>query len=293
MMLSPYYLVAVNLVLLALAAYSASAVVSTAIASRLIPPPQVELSPPPDALAPAPPKKLDHYASIYRPGIFGPPEEAKAAAPPPTEAPPPNLKLNGVSVHDDGSSFCIIEDQKSHKQSLYRIGTTVEGTDAKVKEVTWDRCVLDRGGKMLVLEFALTPAMIPVTLPTPGRAAAAGSRAPTDEHVRAVSDTEYEIDRSEVDSALENMSQLFTQIRAVPHFDSGKSVGFRVFAIRQGSLFDKIGLKNGDVLQKINGQELSDPGRALALLQDLRNETALSVELLRNRQQQTLSYQIR
>ena len=40
----------------------------------------------------------------------------------------------------------------------------------------------------------------------------------------------------------------FSRIRAVPHFEGGQSTGFRLFAIRQGSLFDKIGLKNGDIL---------------------------------------------
>ena len=47
MSFSPQYLVAVNLVLLALAAYSASAIVGTTLATRLLPPPTIELSAPP------------------------------------------------------------------------------------------------------------------------------------------------------------------------------------------------------------------------------------------------------
>src|SRR5207237_8441219 len=72
-------------------------------------------------------------------------------------------------------------------------------------------------------------------------------------HIQQVGDNQYNVDRSEVDSALENMNQLFTQIRAVPHFDGGKSTGFRLFAIRQNSIFDQLGLKNGDIIQRING----------------------------------------
>ena len=70
---------------------------------------------------------------------------------------------------------------------------------------------------------------------------------------------------------MENMSQLFTQIRAVPHFEGGQSIGFRLFAIRRGSLFDKIGLKNGDIITSINGTEMTDPGRAMGLMQELRD----------------------
>ena len=79
----------------------------------------------------------------------------------------------------------------------------------------------------------------------------------------------------------------------MPHFDGGKSIGFRLFAIRQSSIFDQIGLKNGDIIQSINGTEISDPARALQLFQDLRNERELSVEVQRNRQPVTLKLSIR
>lgn len=299
---SSYYFVAANLVLLALVAYSASAIVNTAIATRMVAPVRVELSPPPDPIGATEPKPADYYAFISHRDIFNSAPAVTPAGPPPTEAPPPNLKLIGVSVHDDGSSYCVVEDQKGHQQDLYRIGETVAGTDATVKKISWGRCVLDRAGSELILDLPRTPNAGSAPAPTPGRGGAgASARLPSaaasgpaaDEHIRAISDTEFEIDRSEVDQALENMSQLFTQMRAVPQFDGGKSIGFRVFAIRRNSLFDKIGIKNGDVVQKINGQDLTDPARALALLQELRNERALSVDVLRNRQQQTLSYQIR
>ena len=88
------------------------------------------------------------------------------------------------------------------------------------------------------------------------------------------------------------MSQLFTQIRAVPHFEGGQSTGFRLFAIRQNSLFDNIGLRNGDIIQSINGTQINDPSRALALLQDLRSAQQLNVQVLRNKENVSLQYTI-
>ena len=56
-------------------------------------------------------------------------------------------------------------------------------------------------------------------------------------------------------------------------------------------VFDLIGLKNGDVIQRINGSDLSDPAKALALLTQLRSEGNLNVDILRNKENKTLSYQ--
>jgi general secretion pathway protein C len=294
MTIPPRYLVLANLLLLGAIAYVSSSVVGTAIAAKLMPAPVVHLAPPP-----APPKAEarkpnSYYAVINNRDIFtsAKPEPAKPAGPPPkTEL---KVRLWGVAIHKDGDSSCVIEDLGTHQQQLFHIGETVQNI-ATVAEIHWDRVVLKRDGQDEVLELtpeARLPGMMASVASPAGvpAAAAPGPRGSGDEHIQLVGDNEYLVDRSEVDNALENMSQLFTQIRAVPHFEGGKSTGFRLFAIRQDSLFDKIGLKNGDIIQSINGNELTDPGRAMAMFQDLRNERELTVQVLRNKEPKTLSY---
>ena len=92
---------------------------------------------------------------------------------------------------------------------------------------------------------------------------------------------------------LENLSTLFTQMRAVPSIKEGQTQGFRVFAIRRNSLFQQLGLRNNDVVQRINGMELTDPTRAMGLFEELKGETRLSVDVLRGGQPRTLTYEIR
>ncbi|MBI4516047.1 MAG: hypothetical protein HY699_09565 [Deltaproteobacteria bacterium] len=285
--------------MLAAIAYAGSAVVGTAIASRLIPAPAVHISDAPPPLAREGRKPNSYYALISTRDIFNstkPAPEVPKGPPPITEL---KVRLWGVAIHAGGNSSCVIEDLNTHQQKLYKVGDTIQ--DATVSSVEWERVILTRDGREEILQ--ITPdarkhaSLVASAVghggpaaPAPG--AGAGSR-PGDDRIQLVGENQYAIDRSEVDSALENMSQLFTQVRAVPHFEGGRSTGFRLFAIRQDSLFDKIGLKNGDILQRINGIEINDPGRAMGLFQELRNEREVTVDLVRNKEPKTLSYQFR
>jgi general secretion pathway protein C len=291
MSFSPRYLVAANLLLLALAAYSASSIVGTALAARLIPPPEVQLKPPPPPIELESVKPPSHYTLIHTRDIFNSAKpEAPAPAAPVAVVTPLKLKLWGVAIHDNGRSYSIIEDLGARRQSVYGINSEVPG-GATVKAIEWDKVVLLHGGKdeILELEKGGTGAMAGAGMAR-ASAAAPAAPAPTGAGIQAVSENEFVVSRAEVDGALENMSQLFTQIRAVPHFEGGASVGFRLFAIRRGSLFDRIGLKNGDIIRSINGTEMNDPTKAVALMQELKDARSLDVDITRNQQPQRLTY---
>jgi general secretion pathway protein C len=305
MKFSPRHLVWVNLVLLALVAYWGASTVSTAIAARLTLPPEVHVKPPPPPMARDPKRPVSYYASIQQRDIFhSAPEAVSAPAPPPPVITKPlNLKLWGVSINTDGNSHCIIEDLTAHKQDVYGVGSSVPGP-ATVKQIEWERVVLDRGGAEEVLELAQpglpggaaapggrpAPQVAAVPAPAPAPAPNPGGGNP---HIQQVSDNEYNIDRAEIDQQLDNVNQLFTQIRAVPHFDGGKSTGFRLFAIRQGSVFDQIGLRNGDIIEQINNEDISDPQKALEMFQRLRNANLINLSILRNKESKNLTYSVK
>lgn len=302
MSFSPRYLVVVNLILLALAAYSASAIVGTVLSARLSEMPTVTISPPPPPIPQQSDRPSSYYQVIYKRDIFNsakPVDEPTPGADQPPEKTDLRLKLWGVALRGGDGSYAIIEEEKRREQGVYKIGAEVPG-GATVKTVAWDHVILNVSGKdeILEIEEGLTggprtaPARFGASRLSGGNTSSAARSAST-KGVEVVSENEYVVDREEVDSALENMSQLFTQIRAVPHFEGGESTGFRLFAIRRGSIFDKIGLKNGDIIRNINGQAMNDPTKALALLEELRESTDLEVSVTRNRKDRTLKYTVR
>jgi general secretion pathway protein C len=132
-------------------------------------------------------------------------------------------------------------------------------------------------------------ARIPVmaTPPPPAVASADSSGG-----VTQISETQYNVQKSEVDRALGNLSEVATEARIVPNFKDGKANGFKMFSIKPGSIYAKIGLQNGDVIQKINGYVMDSPDKALELYQKLRDASSVSIELNRRGQNSTLNYAI-
>jgi general secretion pathway protein C len=111
--------------------------------------------------------------------------------------------------------------------------------------------------------------------------------------VQKLSNSKYMVDQKEVLASTENMSQILTQARALPYLEQGKTVGFRLSEIVPGSIYDKIGLQNGDVIQKVNSQDVDDPAKFFQLYQGLRNERSITIDVMRGGQRQTLNYDIR
>ena len=102
----------------------------------------------------------------------------------------------------------------------------------------------------------------------------------------------YGVPRAAVEGALNNLSELATQARIVPAFESGKPVGFKLFSIKPGSLYSKIGLQNGDVINRINGYEMTSPEKGLEVYQKLKDSSNITVDIKRRGKAQTLDYTI-
>jgi general secretion pathway protein C len=97
--------------------------------------------------------------------------------------------------------------------------------------------------------------------------------------VEKVSPTQFNVPRGEVDRALADFNNLLTQARAVPNSENGLPAGYKLFQIIPGSLYDKLGLQNGDVITGLNGQIINDPGKAFEMLNELKTSNHLELQI--------------
>ena len=216
---------------------------------------------------------LDHYKSMAKKDIFGivkPPE-----APVQKKTPPLNLKLIGTHLKEDNLSIAIVEETKKRKQDVFRVGSKIFNT-AELLEISSSTIKISYNGKEEILELKA------------GASIASDSK----KSGKAEGTTEFVIKEAELNAALNNLPVLLSQARAVPYFRNGKSIGMRLFAIRRGSLYEKLGLKNGDILKSINDNSLSDPSQAIKLFEELKSERAIYTTVERAGRDTDLRYTI-
>jgi general secretion pathway protein C len=227
------------------------------------------------ATTPVPP--LDAYAVIAARDVFNP-----AATPEPLTD---GLRLWGIGLHGT-AAHAVIEDTTTRRQELYRVGDEIRG--ARVAAITWDQVTLARGDVEATLEIG------PPSAGDDAPAALADVPATSEPaRIRRTGGDAWIVDRREIAGAVDNMSGLLTQLRAVAEVQDGRPAGFRLFQMKDDSIFRRLGLENGDVVQRINGSTVADPGSLLAFLQRLRSEPRVALDIVRGGSARTLVYDLR
>jgi len=312
------YVKALFLVVIAVMAYLLADISNLFIASRLEA--NMALTQRPrlrKGIGVVPAADLGNYQSIVRNNLFDPtmgiyvpkapmPMPVPVVLPPiPVPPPPPpvivpkiplNVQLVGTVIRLDSPSYAVIQDNRTRMQLIYKVGDYLLD-DAKITKIERNRVVIDRENEQVVLEIALAPVSTPMgrTSPSapPDHPMAMPHQPRRGRGVQNISEGQWIMDRSEIDYAVNNLPEVMTKARVVPNFVDGKSNGFRIFAIQEDSIYAKIGLQNGDILRRVNQIDVRDPQNFMQVFQQLKDESRITVDFVRNTEEKTFSYTIR
>ncbi len=114
---------------------------------------------------------------------------------------------------------------------------------------------------------------------------AAINTAPTEE-------THFNFPRSEIDAQLGNLRNLLTQALAKPVMRGGQMVGFELVQIQKGSFYEKAGMREHDIIKRVNGEPITDAAKAMALLGDIKNMATLGLTVERGGKDTEINYDI-
>jgi type II secretory pathway component PulC len=246
--------------------------------------------PPADVLQPAPERQTDlrpfqNYRAVWKRDLFGTAAADQTALRKTTaldnlpRAPKDlGLKLVGTAAAEiEGLSMAVIENRKTRSQEPFREGDRIG--DLRIKQILRSSVVLvtDAGEVLLAMGDGSGTAG---DGDDAGVALADADRTYAIEIARGgeVKET-YRTDQKWVTASLGNARQM-KRVRFLPQNKSNLPAGLRV---RMPTLhvLTRLGLRSYDVIQRINGQEATEPRQAAEAFSRLGKGEDLDIELLR------------
>ena len=229
---------------------------------------------------------LEAYGVIVERNLFrttDKPLVADQSDPNSLEATSLQLDLYGTIAGEDGKGYAIIEERDKKRQRLYKVGDSVAG--ATILRIARNAVVLRVGDREQVLkkkETAMrggsrTPAAFPAARPGSAPAPRPSARPSTGGPAGPAGD----------------LASLLTQARVTPNVTAGspgKADGVIINEIQAGSLFETVGLVNGDIIQEVNGRTVTGVADLVSMYRDLKPGTSLAVKVTRSGRQVILNH---
>jgi general secretion pathway protein C len=100
------------------------------------------------------------------------------------------------------------------------------------------------------------------------------------------------IDRAIIERYTKNMNEIYQNIGILEIKKEGKIDGFRITFVKKGTPFSELGLRRGDILKKINGQELDSYQAAFEAYKNIGNVQNVTLSIERGNKTMELEYEI-
>lgn len=242
------------------------------------------------------PEGAEAEATPGTPDALGTPGVGSSIQPGETKSKLPLRLMATMEAEDPEYSFATILDEQEGIAGLYgrgdqiRAGVVVTGIDQAIVH-------LRNNAALEYLELGVEPPP-PPAVPSSSAAKPTTTEPPkndraipgAEEAINCPSENTCVIERAFVEQLLANPALLAKQARIVPKQKDDEVLGYKLYGIRRGSLPKLLGLKNGDMITAVNGEELKGMDKAMALYTKLRRALNLSVSI--ERKGQTINKEI-
>jgi general secretion pathway protein C len=198
------------------------------------------------------------------------------------------LRLLGTVAGNEEAACAVIEDLTTKVQDLYVIGDCLRG--ARIERIERNRIVLLAEDGQQVLNLYVTSGD---SEPAERVEKPVVAKVPSDQEVvKIVSPSEREINRKAFLAKVGGMEAILRTVEVSPYVVNNEAKGLRISGLEGLSLAKYIGLRDGDVIQAINGQMVTDKRKAFQVLRKARALSSSDIQLLRGKEAKTLSFRI-
>jgi general secretion pathway protein C len=95
------------------------------------------------------------------------------------------------------------------------------------------------------------------------------------------------ISKKTIDEYKNNFSKIWNEIGIIRVKN-----GYKITYVKKGGIFDKLGLKRGDIIIKVNGTKLTNDAQAWNLYKNIDKFDNLEIEIKRNNKTKVINYEI-
>lgn len=188
------------------------------------------------------------------------------------------LKLMGAIAGGPAASRAIIQNTTDKTIGTYRIGDIV--ASATVDAIRRDAVVLRHQGRHLILRLHT----------------GAGSddrTAPAEAQQRATTQTaKSTAGPPRLSTQARYVEEIFHNVTIEPYKKNNRTQGLRITGLEKVPLAEMFGLRNGDVIRTINGQQLTSKQKAFQVLMKAKTQSKVDIQLLRDGKSKDLSFEI-
>lgn len=188
------------------------------------------------------------------------------------------LKLLGtIASADQVVASAAIENTQKRSHDIVKVGDRLTHySDVVVSRIDRARVVLQNGAsreELTMDEELLAKAPSPPK-PAPGSNRRRPPRRPPEDSVQA------RLKELTNEAGPLSATELFSQARVLPKYKDGKMVGIELSQIEADSFYEKVGLKDGDLITSLNGVSIDNPSASRELLAAFSTADELVAEVM-------------
>lgn len=180
------------------------------------------------------------------------------------------MKLIGTVVTRDRQlNYAVIEMVREGKQAIFRENDRTESV--LIKQIFRNNVIIatSSGEQRLTITGVSLPQVSPADVEDKG--------------------VILQIPRNEIAEYLPGIGQMLKESNSAPNISDGKPDGFSVGRLRAHDVLFRIGLRTGDIIKEVNGEEIDSPDDVESLAQRMARGGEFSVLIKRRGQLQQLN----
>ena len=197
------------------------------------------------------------------------------------------LALYGTICGSPPISRAVIKDLETNELGLYRQGDTV--AEARIETIKKDAVVLLHKGQRKILNISTGQSQREeVGGAQPASAKNITKTAETNPPVKP--DTAVGVELTTVGVKSGDSEGVLKKAVIEPYIVDGEVEGIRITGLEDKGIAKALGLRNGDIVRRVNGHRLTNKQKAYQIFKKASSQPALDIELLRDNKTKKLSF---